>query len=47
MTRTVLGLSTWCKNRGSSIGESYEEEAGILFDVEPFVVATKAIVNKK
>ena len=46
MTRTVLGLSAWCKNKGSSIGESCEEEEGAFSVAEPFVVVAEAIVNK-
>ena len=46
MTRTVLGFFVWCKNRGSSIGESCEEETGTLSDVEPFVAAVETIIDK-
>ena len=47
MTRTVLGLSAWCKNKGSSIGESYKEEEGAFSIAKPFVAVVEAIVNKK
>jgi len=43
----VLRLSAWCKNKRSSIGESYEKEEGAFSVVEPFVVAAEAIVGKK
>ena len=47
MTRTMLGLSAWGKNKGSSIGESCEEEEGAFSIAKPFVVVAEAIVNKK
>ena len=53
VTSTKLGFSAWCKNRGSSIGESCKEEDGFSGAeplVESFVVvvvAAKAIVGKR
>ena len=47
MTRIVLGLSAWCKNKRSFIGESCEEQEGAFSAAKPFVVVAKAIVNKK
>ena len=47
MTRTVVGLFVWCKNKGSSISESCEEEEDAFSVAEPFVVAVEAIVKKK
>ena len=46
MTRTRLGFSAWCKNRGSSIGDSFEEEDGFIdveASVEPFAFVAEAI----
>ena len=53
VTSTKLGLSAWCKNRGSSIGESCKEEDGFSGAeplVESFVVvvvAAEAIIGKR
>ena len=47
MTRTRLGFSTWCKNRGLSIGDSWEEDGftDVEASVEPFVFVTEVIYD--